>query len=177
MSLMLALGAPLTASAATRDEVIATVEADMPDSYKDLYMDTIKNIFSQIETTDEQCDKLIEIINRFASTIDLTKGHSMHNYTAQEKDYIFSIVDEVCALLNISYEIVPKQAGELHTNDIKAMIYGPNGELLGELDGDIIKRTDSPDKSVDFTGLYTSGALLLLAAGAFLIRKKIIAAV
>ena len=112
MSLMLALGAPLTASAATRDEVIATVEADMPDSYKDLYMDTVKNIFSQIETTDEQCDKLIEIINRFASTIDLTKGHSMHNYTAQEKDYIFSIVDEVCTLLNISYEIVPKQAGD-----------------------------------------------------------------
>lgn len=177
VALVFALTVPFTASAATRDEVLAQVKKDMPESYHDLYMESIKNIFAQIETTDEQCDKLIEIMDRFSSTLDLTKGYSIHNYTSDEVDYIYSIVDEICDLLGLSYKIVPKTSGELHAGDIKAMIYGPGGELIGELDGDIVKRTDAPDKSVDMGGLYTTGALLVAAMGAFMLRKKVIAVI
>lgn len=177
VALILALSIPFTASAATRDDVLAAVKADMPEAYHELFMGSIENIFAQIETTDEECDKLIEIMDRFSKTLDLNKGHSIHNYTSEEVDYIYSIVDEICELLDLSYKIVPKSSGELHAGDIKAMIYGPNGELIGELDGDIIKRTDAPDRSVDLGGLYTSGALLIAAVGAFLLRKRVIAAI
>lgn len=174
MALMLISSSFITANAATRDEVITAVQKGMPDNYEDLYLDTVKNIFAQIETTDEQCDKLIEIIERSASTIDLTKGNSLHYYTDEEVEYMYSIFDEVCALLNISYKIVPKESGLLHPGDIKVLVYGQNGELIGELDGDIVKRTDAPDKSLDLTGLYVTGGLLLLAAVAFLLRKKLV---
>lgn len=174
LAIMLISGSFITANAATRDEVINAVQKGMPDDFEELFLDTVKNIFSQIETTDEQCDKLIEIIERSASTIDLTKGHSIHNYPDEEVEYMYSIFDEVCSLLNISYKVVPKESGLLHAGDIKVLVYGQNGELIGELDGDIIKRTDAPDRALDFTGLYVTGGLLLLAAGAFLLRKKLV---
>lgn len=174
IALMLISSSFITANAATRDEVISAVQKGMPDDYEELFMDTIKNIFTHIETTDEQCDKLIEIIERSSSSIDLTKGHSFHNYTDEEMEYMYSIFDEVCELLNLSYKIVPKESGLLHAGDIKVLVYGQNGELIGELDGDIIKRTDAPDKTFDFTGLYATGGLLLLAAVAFILRKKLI---
>ncbi|MGN0517598.1 MAG: hypothetical protein ACI4II_02610 [Acutalibacteraceae bacterium] len=174
MALMLISSSFITANAATRDEVINTVQRLTPSIYDELFLDTVKNIFSQIETTDEQCDKLIEIMERSAKKIDFTKGHSIHNFSDEEVEYMYSVFDEICALLNISYKIVPKESGLLHPGDIKVLVYGQNGELIGELDGDIVKRTDAPDKALDFTGLYVTGGLLLLAAVAFLLRKKLV---
>ena len=173
VAFMLIFSSLMSVSAATRDDVMDVVKECMPDDYEDLYLDTTKNIFANVETTEAQNDKLIEIIKRFSSTLDLTKGHSVHNYHGAEVDYIYSIVDELCALLNVSYKIVPKDSGLLHEGDIKAIIYGQHGEVIGELDGDIVKRTDEPVKTRDYTGLYTSGALMLVAIALFFVKKRI----
>ena len=96
----------------------------------------------------------------------------MHNYTAEEMDYMYSIIDEICALINVSYKIVPKESGLLHVGDIKALIYGQHGEIIGELDGDIVKRTDEPVNTRDYTGLYTSGVLMLAAVALFFAKRR-----
>lgn len=149
-------------SAATKQDVVDAANAAVPANYNFLYLIQLENIFSQINVSEEQCDRIITIIKELGQSVK-DSGHTLHLYTQDNRDVILKYFDEICNICGMTYEYkLADKNPQWHTGDVVCLVYNSDGTFLGELDGDreqFVKKTDVPVTASD------SFILPLLAAG------------
>lgn len=167
---------PMSASAATKQDIMSAAAEAIPSSYEELYKVQLENILSQIDVSSEQADQIVALINEVKGVIT-DKGGSLHFYTASERKYLAGKLAEACEILNLTYTITFKTSNLAHVNDVYATIFTADGRKLCDLDGDIIKRTDVPATG-DNSGMVAllGVAVVALAAGTVVVCKKAFAA-
>ena len=144
--------------------------AVMPDEYEDVYYPQAEKIINQLDVTEDQYTALKAILDDVADTVDLTKGPSLHDYTQSEKDYLISQFNAACEILGLTYEVVEK-AG---VNDIVFVVYGAEGNKLGELDGDLTpSKTDSAMPSYAWALVVLAAAVAVGGAVVFARKNNI----
>ncbi len=132
--------------ASTKQDVVDAAKEAVPSKYSYLYLIQLENIFSQIDVSEETCDRIIAIIRSLALTVE-DSGHTLHLYGLEKRRTILEQFNEVCKLCGLTYAYRPAAVLD-HTGDIVCMIYGPDGALLGEFDGDeesLVKKTNAAD--------------------------------
>lgn len=135
----------LNISAAGKQDVINAARNAIPPDYGYLYLIQLENILSQIEISEENCDRIIEIIDELAQSIK-DSGHTLHLYAEENVEYILELFDEICTLCDLTYEYRPAaKQPHWHPGDVECLVYDSGGRLLGVFDGDlnIVKSTGS----------------------------------
>ncbi|MEE1186459.1 MAG: hypothetical protein UHN02_03665 [Acutalibacteraceae bacterium] len=121
------------------EQLKSDILAAMPDDYEDVYYPQAEKVIDQLDITEAQYTELKAILDATVAAVDVSKGPSMHDYTEAERNTLLSQFDAACSVLGLTYEYVVKTAG-----DVVAIVYGPTGKKLGEIDGDITpSKTDS----------------------------------
>ena len=144
---VMALALAVSASAATKQDVIDKFEASVPENYHPLILGQVENILNQIDITEEQADKLIALMDLVLSEFPADAGHTIHLYTVDQMDYFTGRFKEAADILNLTYKIHWKTG--YHEGDEVWDIYDASGRKLGELDGDVdVKTTDDVQKSM-----------------------------
>lgn len=175
ISLLLALVFALSlcvvpAFAATPAERVASSVKDaIPSAYKDLFVATIDNVINQISVSEEQANQVIAIVDETKAAVK-DKGHSLHSYTAEEKNYVLGQFDKACKVLNITYKMVAKK-NAVHANDVVFDLYY-NGAKIGSIDGDVSVKTTGADVNGNVVALSVVAGVALMVAAAFVFKKS-----
>ena len=169
---VMALALAVSASAATKQDVIDKFEASVPENYHPLILGQVENILNQIDITEEQADKLIALMDETAANMSkfTDKGHSLEAYVSEERDFCVGQFSEACDVLGLTYTISTKANG-YHSGDEVYSVYDASGKKLGDLDGDIdVKTTDKVETSVVLPAAAV--VLAVLAGFSAVVAKK-----
>jgi hypothetical protein len=170
----------VSVSAATKQDVIEAAEAAVPEDYSFLYLIQFENILNQLDVSDKNCDRIIEIINELKQSLK-DSGHTLHLYTEENLNVILKYFDEVCNICGLTYEYKPAVKDTIwHAGDVVCLIYNSEGILLGEFDGDQAQFVNKTDTAVTpvISFVLPVSAVVILAAAVFVFiktRKTVIA--
>ncbi len=159
-----------TVSAATKDDLIAKLN-EIPAAKNESFYEGAVKLIKDSDLTSEQIDKLIPLLEEAKTVLPANDGAAARDYTDEQIEKIFDILDRGCAITNYSYE-----ATAFKGNDFGIILYknisATEKEAVLEYTDGIIKATGVEDSSNAYVYLI-AGAVVLALAGAFLaIRKK-----
>lgn len=163
----------LGAAAASKQDVIDAARKAIPEDYSFLYLIQLENIFSQLEVTEEQCERIIEIINELGRSVE-DSGHTLHLYAEKNRGQILEYFNEICDMIGLTYEYKPAVIQD-HAGDVVCFVYGPDGKLLGEFDGDedtLVKQTNIAPAGYAPSAILPLFAVCTAAAGLFVFIKN-----
>lgn len=168
-----AVMAVVPASAASpKEAIVDALKEYVPAEYLDKHLPTVENILQQLEITEEQAAGVVGCIVAADEAVD-DHHHSLHLFTAEEREAVLEQLDKACKILSVRYELKmsddPKHAG-----DQVAVFYKADGTKLADVDFDPVKKTSTPnDVNVEFIVL----AVLLMAAAitTAVYAKKVVA--
>ena len=166
---MTAVAVVPVSAASPKEDMIAAFKKAVPADYVTMYLPMVENVLQQITVTREQADGVIECIDACAGTITTDKGHTLHLYTVEERRFMLEQFEKACRILNLNFKIIPSSDSD-HIGDVVYIIYDANGNRLGDFDGDIVRKTNTPSE-VD-GGLAVLAAVLLLGAGVAAVYGK-----
>lgn len=128
----------VSASAATKSDIVAAAQENIPSAYSPIYVNTLESALSRITATSEQCDKVIAVIKSVRAQVPTDKGSSLHNYTDAERAAMVNGFKEVLSILNLRYEIKTKNSDVAnHTSDEVLYIYSKTDDSwVATADGD-----------------------------------------
>ena len=159
----------LSVSAATKDELIAKLEQIPAAKNQSFYEGAVKFI-KDADLTAEQIDKLIPLLEEAKTILPENEGTSARDYTPEQREKIFEILDEGCEITDYTYEVVHFENG----TDYGIKLVAPDNSVALEYTDGIIKATGVEDTN-NSAYIYLGAALVVLAlAGAFVVvRKKV----
>lgn len=167
--------AVVSVSAATpKESMIDACEEYMPEPLLKEYLPLIENILRQISVTQDQADQVIDCIKESREFFKEYKGVTLHLYTPEERLFAVDMVARVCEILGLTAKYSYSTDAD-HHNDLVCEIYNADGQLLGILDGDAVKKTNAPESDVNYTYVVLAAVLLVGAAGAVVAGKKLTA--
>ena len=160
---------PISASAATKEDVLNEFKTVPASHY--IYDDMVQ-LANNHPLTSEQYDKLLEYCKEFKAAFPEDKGPSFDMYDPVAQDRMLKIMDKVCALLNLTYEIKPSENPK-HTGDDVIFVYDANGKLIYRYDGDELRKTDVAETPSYTLYALISASLIVVAVAVFgFISKK-----
>lgn len=124
---------PLSAQAATKDDLVATIKATKLGHY---FTVAAENSLRLINFTEEQGDQLVQIVKDVDNIVVADLGPSAHLYPEDQQEAVMAKLAEACAVLNFTYKI-STSANPVHGSDYEFYIYDQDGNLVGTFDGDL----------------------------------------
>lgn len=150
----------IPASAATKTDLWNEVKNS---NFSGYLIVQFENAFRTVPVSDAQATQILPLIQDAKQRLS-NKGHSLHLYPMADRDYVLGQCVKVCNILGFTYDIVPS-AHPKHQGDIVFVAYDANQNVVFEIDGDIVSWTDGARQGVDYTLLYLSVGLAVLALG------------
>lgn len=172
--LMMSLVASVTVSAAPptpKERIVMALRENLPPAYGTKWIPTAENVLRQIPVSEEQADTVIACILRCRSVITKDKGESLHNYTRSEVTYVVGQFDEACAALGLHYTVSTSKDPK-HANDMVYTIYTASGKKLADLDGDLVRKTNTAESNVNYVYVALAAVLVMGAGVAVYAGKK-----
>ena len=166
--------APVSA-ATPKERMLDACEEHMPEPLLKEYRPLIENILRQITVSETQADQVIECIKESREFFKEYKGISLHTYTAEEREFAINMVSRICEILGLTAKYGYSTDSD-HKDDMICEIYDANGNLLGILDGDAVKKTNAPETetaAVNYGYVVLAAVLALGAAAAAVTGKKL----
>ena len=155
-----------------KDELLGYIKEKLPASYQEVAYPQVEKIITQLDVQQEQCDTVKGIIDDVVATVS-PKGLSLHEYSAEEQNYLLGKFKAACDALGVTYELV-SNPNALHKGDQSAVIK-KNGEKIGTLEFDIeAAKTDSSVTSGTWGILIA--AIAICGAAVVVSRKRRVAA-
>ncbi|MBE7092815.1 MAG: hypothetical protein E7365_06525 [Clostridiales bacterium] len=156
-------------SAATKDDLIAKL-GEIPAAKNESFYEGAVKMIKDSDLTAEQIDKLIPLLEEAKTILPKNEGASARDYTKEQRDKIFDILDRGCEITGYSYEVVTYENGK----DFGIKLYAPDKSVALEYTDGIIKATGVEDAN-NSAYIYLAAAIVVLAlAGAFVVvRKKV----
>lgn len=172
--MLVGMTATLSVSAAgPKDDMIAACYEYMPEPLIKEYMPAIQNILAQIEVNQDQADQVIECIKESRTFFDKEGYHgvSLSEYSHDAQRFAIDMVNRICEILFLTAKY-SHSTDPFHHNDVVCEIYNANGQLIANLDGDFIKKTNAPESDVNYGAIALAAVVMIGAAGAVVAGKK-----
>ena len=170
--MLVGMTATVSVSAATpKESMIDACEEYMPEPLLKEYLPLIENILAQIEVSQDQADQVIQCIKESREFFKEYKGVTLHYYTAEERKFAVDMVARICEILFLTAKYSYSTDAD-HHNDMVCEIYNADGQLLGILDGDVVKKTNAPESDVNYTYVVLCVVAMIGAVGAAVAGKK-----
>ena len=175
---------PLSAQAASKDDLIAAIKSTKISQY---FTVAAENSIRLINFTEEQGDKLVQIVKDVDNIVTADLGPSAHTYPVEQRDAVMAKLAEACSVLKFTYKM-RTSANPVHGGDYVFYIYDQDGKLVGTFDGDLwfdenenwIPNEDYRPGAetaygglVDINMLIAGVAVIALAGIAFVVVRKI----
>ncbi|MBQ7161685.1 MAG: hypothetical protein IJR90_08255 [Clostridia bacterium] len=136
----------------------------------------VENAAKTVEITDEQAEKILPIISKAVTAVNVDKGATVIRPKTSERRYsdgqvqvIFNCIKEVCDIMGWTYKL-EAVADQKHPGDIIIHVFDGNTKIFS-YDGDIVADTSAAsDNSVVI--LTAGGALLLAGFAAVVFSRK-----
>ncbi len=159
----------LSVSAATKDDLIAKL-GEIPAAKNEVFYEGAVKFIKDADLTEEQIAKLIPLLEEAKTILPTNDGTAARDYTKEQREKVFDILDEGCEITGYSYKIVTYEKGE----DVGIKLYAPDKSVALEYTDGIIKATGVEDTN-NSAYIYLAAAIVVLAlAGAFVVvRKKV----
>lgn len=172
--MMVLVAAPVSA-ASPKEDIVAAAKAALPEKYHDLYLTTIENVLQQIDVTAEQAEAVIANLEAAKAAVKADKGDSMSEYTADEQKAVLKEFGEACETLGLTYEIVPAE-NPTHEGDVDCIVkVAGSDDKIASIDADVVKKTNVAESTVDYTLIVVAAGVAVLAVGAAVYGKKLVA--
>ena len=172
---MMATAVAPVSAATPKERMLDACEEYMPEPLLKEYRPLIENILRQITVSDSQADQVIACIKESREFFKEYKGISLHTYTAEEREFAVNMVSRICEILGLTAKYGYSTDSD-HVHDMICEIYDANGNLLGILDGDAVKKTNAPETetpAVNYGYVVLAAVLALGAAAAVVTGKKL----
>ena len=176
--LMMSLVASVTVSAAPptpKERIVMALRENLPPAYGTKWIPTAENVLRQIPVSEEQADTVIACILRCRSVITKDKGESLHNYTHSERTYVVGQFDAACSALGLHYTVSTSKDPK-HGNDMVYTVYTAAGKKLADLDGDLVRKTNTAESNINYVYVALAAVLVMGAGVAVCAGKKFAAA-
>lgn len=160
--------APVSA-ATPKEDIVAAAKDLIPAEYQAEYLPMLENVLQQVEVDAAQATAVIDNMKAAKAAVAEDKGASLSEYTTAEQAAVIAEVKDACTTLGLTCEITPAE-DPTHEGDVDFYIY-KEGEKIADLDLDV-KKTNT---SVDYTMIVAAVALIVVAAGAAVCGKKLVA--
>lgn len=157
----------LSVSAATKDDMIAKL-GEIPAAKNESFYEGAVKFIKDADLTTDQIDKLIPLLEEAKTIIPANKGTAARDYTKEQVDKIFAILDKGCAITNYSYEVVAFENG----SDYGIRFYTPDSKVALEYTDGVIKATGIEDSNSSAYIYLVAGVVVLALAGAFVVVRK-----
>ena len=169
-AICLVLSMAVSVSAATNDDLIKKLE-EIPAANNKSFHDGAVRIIKEENLPADQIDKLIPLLEEAKQVLPENKGAAARDYTVEQVEKIFDILDRACEITGYSYVVTTFEKG----TDVGIKVYRPDQSLMLEYTDGVIKATGVEETKSALPYVYLAcGALLLASAGAvIIIRKKI----
>ena len=160
--------APVSA-ATPKEDIIAAAKEQIPAKYHEEYLPMLENVLQQVEVNAEQAAAVIENMKAAKAAIPEDKGASLSEYTAEQQKIVVAEVKDACTTLGLTCEVTPAE-NPTHEGDVDFYIY-KDAQKIADIDLDV-KKTNT---SVDYTMIVVASLLVVVAAGAAVYGKKLVA--
>ncbi len=168
VGVMAMMVAPVSA-ATPKDEIIAKAKELIPADYQAKYLPMLENVLQQVEVDAEQATAVIKNMETAKASIAEDKGASLSEYTNVEQKAVIAEVKSACTTLGLTCEITPAE-NPTHEGDMDFYVY-KDEQKIADIDLDV-KKTDT---AVDYTMIALASLLVVVAAGAAVYGKKLVA--
>lgn len=160
--------APVSA-ATPKEDIIAKAKELIPAAYQAEYLPMLENVLQQVEVDAEQAKAVIANMEAAKAAVKEDKGDSMSDYTNAEQKAVLAEVKVACTTLGLTCEITPAENPD-HEGDVDFYVY-KDEQKIADVDLDV-KKTNT---SVDTTMIVMASLLVVVAAGAAVYGKKLVA--
>ncbi|MBQ7038143.1 MAG: hypothetical protein IJN61_03425 [Clostridia bacterium] len=160
--------APVSA-ATPKEDIIAKAKELIPAAYQAEYLPLLENVLQQVEVDSEQAAAVIKNMEAAKAAVKEDKGDSMSDYTNAEQKAVLAEVKDACTTLGLTCEITPAE-NPVHKGDVDFYVY-KGEQKIADIDFDV-KKTNT---SVDYTMITVAALLVVVAAGAAVYGKKLVA--
>lgn len=160
--------APVSA-ATPKEEIIAKAKELVPEKYHAEYLPMLENVLQQVEVDADQAKAVIKNMETAKAAVAEDKGDSMSDYTNAEQKAVIAEIKDACTTLGLTCEMTPAE-NPTHPNDVDFYVY-KEGQKIADIDLDV-KKTNT---SVDYTMIALASLLVVVAAGAAVYGKKLVA--
>lgn len=166
---MMVLSIVPVSAATPKEDIIAAVKANVPAEYVEKYLPTLENVLQQVEVTAEQAEKVIANIETAKEAVKEDKGDSLSEYAKEEVTVIVAEFGKACETLGLEYEMKPAE-NATHEGDVDVVVKLED-KVIATVDGDAVKKTNTPDSAVNY-GLVALAGVLAAAAVVVATRCK-----
>ena len=174
-----AVVAPMSASAATKDELFEVFYSIPVSKY---IKPLVENAAKNVEITAEQGDELMKIALELKALLPEDNGPTAQNYYSQdgkrEMFYdsetiaaVMRCIGDACDILGYTYDFTPSPDPK-HTRDLVFNVYDETGRMVFSYDGDQIKATGENESNTNYIYLAIGIALVICAGGIAVFAKK-----
>ena len=160
--------APVSA-ATPKEDIIAKAKELIPAAYQAEYLPMLENVLQQVEVDAEQAAAVIKNMEVAKAAVKEDKGNSMSDYTNAEQKAVIAEVKSACTTLGLTCEVTPAE-NPTHKGDVDFYVY-KDEQKIADVDFDV-KKTNT---SVDYTMITVAALLVVVAAGAAVYGKKLVA--
>ncbi|MBR3275150.1 MAG: hypothetical protein IKG08_00875 [Eubacterium sp.] len=162
----------VSVAAAPKDDLLSYVKEKLPAAYQEVAYPQVEKIVNQLDVTEDQYNAVKGIIDDVVATVS-PKGMSLHEYSAEEQNYLLGKFKAACDALGLTYKLV-SNPNALHKGDQSAEIY-KDGVKIGTLEFDVeAAKTDSSVTSGTWGILIA--AIAICGAAVVVSRKRRVAA-
>ncbi len=160
--------APVSA-ATPKEDIVAAAKELIPAKYHEEYLPMLENVLQQVEVDANQAAAVIDNMKAAKEAISEDKGDSLSNYTQAQQKAVVAEIKDACTTLGLTCEITPAE-NPTHEGDVDFYIYKDN-QKIADIDLDV-KKTNT---SVDYAMIAMASLLVVVAAGAAVYGKKLVA--
>ena len=162
----------VSVSADAKSDLLGYFKEKLPASYQEVVYPQVEKIINQIDVTDAQTTTVKGLIDDVVATVS-PKGMSLHQYSAEEQNYLLGKFKAACDALGLTYKLV-NHANPLHKGDVSAEIY-KDGKLLGVLEFDVAPAKTDTSVTAGTWGILIA-AIAICGAAVVVSRKRRVAA-
>lgn len=156
-------------SAATKDDLIAKM-GEIPAAKNESFYDGAVKLIKDADLTAEQIDKLLPLLEEAKTVLPENKGAAAKNYTKDQINKVFDIIDKGCEITGYSYEVIKFDNGK----DFGVKFYDAEKKVVLEYTDGIVKSTGIEDANNSAYVYLAAGVIVLALAGVFVVvRKKV----
>ncbi len=168
VGIMAMMVAPVSA-ATPKEDIIAKAKELVPEKYHAEYLPMLENVLQQVEVDADQAAAVIKNMESAKAVIPEDKGDSLSYYSNAQQKAVVAEIKDACTTLGLTCEITPAE-NPTHPNDVDFYVYKED-KKIADIDLDV-KKTNT---SVDYTMIAVASLLVVVAAGAAVYGKKLVA--
>ena len=155
-----------TVSAATEDDLIAKLK-EIPAANNEQFLNGAIKLIKEEKFTEEEINKLIPLLEEAKTVLPEDKGTAARNYSQDQIDKVFELLDKACEITGCSYEANTDRKG-----DYGITLYGSDGAVKLEYTDGKINATGVESSNNASVIYLVAGVLVLAVAGAVIVMRK-----